>query len=136
MFEPNGHMKTCLSNLSFVEIWNGHIFFHHVPLPLVFQARGQPPHVILFLDLGDFAHSNAVAVRRALQGHGATVLAVPGALPPPQEPLTAWLATKELADAMQEVMPVMPVMPEEESVDQLLGWKNRRGFEHREYEKI
>ena len=120
MFEPNGHMKTCLSNLSFVEIWNGHIFFHHVPLPLVFQARGQPPHVILFLDLGP----------------AATVLAVPGALPPPQEPLTAWLATKELADAMQEVMPVMPVMPEEESVDQLLGWKNRRGFEHREYEKI
>ena len=88
---------------------------HFHPLPLVFQARGQPPHVILFLDLGDFAHSNALAVRRALQGHGATVLALPGALPPPEEPLTAWLATKELADAMQEVM---PVMPEEEIVDQ------------------
>lgn len=64
-----------------------------------------------------------MAVRRALQG-GATVLALPGALPPPQEPLTAWLATKEVAEAMKEVM------QEEQSVEQLFfgGWPGWPGW--------
>jgi hypothetical protein len=108
-------MQAFSSNLVEILLGVKATFFHHFPStsPCFPQARNQPPHVILFLDLGDFAHSNAVAVRRALHGHGATVLAVPGALPPPQEPLTAWLATKEVAEAMKEVM------PEEQSVDQL-----------------
>ena len=81
-------MQAFSSNLVEILLGVKATFFHHFPStsPCFPQARNQPPHVILFLDLGDFAHSNAGAVRRALHGHGATVLAVPGALPPPQEP--------------------------------------------------
>lgn len=59
--------QTFLSNLVEILLGVKATFFHHFPStsPCFPQARNQPPHVILFLDLGDFAHSNAVAVRRA-----------------------------------------------------------------------
>eukprot|EP00913_Durusdinium_trenchii_P032948 g30844.t1 len=89
------------------------------------KARKQAPKMILFVG-SEGQHSNAVAVQRALPE--VPVVSIPQ-VPPLSEPLTNWVALKDVADGMSQVLRVMKgEIPGDE--EHLQGAKQEVQVEH------